>query len=388
MLSIPRIITVDPQATVSRSVRAVVELFDQPVIQIDVPGSLEALEEVRRGGCALLVTAHQLDQHMDGIELAQRVRQTAPDTALIVVTDSSNGLLPDEARLICLRRPLDAYQLMRAVHAGLRGQDLVTAAKGAAAPTPAPAPAGDYGPVPSLDLKAASAMIDNLLTDVGALAVVLSSRDGRVLVERGAVSYLNREQLTSTLLPMVHTTITIGDLVGGHASALQFYDGETYDVFVLSVGFHYFLSLIFDGQAGVRQFGAVTRFGRRAAEDLKALLGAAATAIYTSGPTPKPEILTEPEAEPEPAVDTVEPIALRAETWEDTPVQESDEPKREMLPPITDFDPAILDQLAVLDLSAADDLFDPDRLAEIALEVRQGRGPLTYEEARELGIVP
>ena len=58
------------------------------------------------------------------------------------------------------------------------------------------------------------------------------------------------------------------------------------------------------------------------------------------------------------------------------------------LEPITDLDLSILDGLADLDSQAVDDLFDPDRLAEIASETRNGRGPLTYEEARDLGIVP
>ena len=39
-------------------------------------------------------------------------------------------------------------------------------------------------------------------------------------------------------------------------------------------------------------------------------------------------------------------------------------------------------------MSLADDLFDPDKLAEIANETRRERGPLSYDEARELGIIP
>ena len=111
------------------------------------------------------------------------------------------------------------------------------------------------------------------------MAIVLASRAGEILLERGAVGYLDREQLTSALLPTVKTTVDMGQLVGGQPSALHFYDGDRYDVFVLSVGFHHFMCLVFDGQIGSRQFGAVNRFGRRAAEDLIALLGMSAFAI-------------------------------------------------------------------------------------------------------------
>ena len=80
-------------------------------------------------------------------------------------------------------------------------------------------------------------------------------------------------------------------------------------------------------------------------------------------------------------------MAVKAETWgaDDT----LPEPELEAsLEPIADFDMSILDGLIGLDNQAADDLFSPERLAEIASESRHGRGPLTYEEARELGIVP
>lgn len=392
MVSIPRVITIDPHATVSRMVRAASDLFEHPVVQVEAPGSLEALDEIKRGGYSLLVTTLRIDRHMHGVELARRVRQSAPDTAVVVVADGEELEALDEnhhagAPYVCVQRPVDVHHFMRVIHAGLRGQDI--SGETVAAPPPAvAASASDFGPVPALDTRAATAMIDNLLTDVGALAVVLSSRDGRVLAERGAAGYLNREQLTATLLPMVHTTIHIGDLVGGHASALQFYDGDTYDVFVLSIGYHHFLSLVFDGQAGARQFGAVTRFGRRAAEDLKALLGAAAVTLHAPQAAPEPERFLPAEPPPEPEPDVVEPIAVRAETWDDEPLAPEPEPAQKTLDPIMNFDPSILDQLSGLDTSAADDLFDPDRLAEIAIEARQGRGPLSYEEARELGIVP
>jgi hypothetical protein len=60
------------------------------------------------------------------------------------------------------------------------------------------------------------------------------------------------------------------------------------------------------------------------------------------------------------------------------------------LEPIPDLDLSLFDKKALedLDTSLADDLFDPEKLAEIANETRRERGPLTYDEARELGIIP
>jgi hypothetical protein len=186
----------------------------------------------------------------------------------------------------------------------------------------------------------------------------------------------------------MQTTIAIGELVGGQASSVQFYDGDIYDVFALSVGFHHMLSIVFDGKDGARQFGAVTRFGRRAAEDLKALLGA--SAFIVARPEPAHEAPTnrrgkaKPAPEPEPEV---EPVLVKAEHWE----REEPKPAESMMPhldPIENLDLSIFDGLDKLTADAADDLFDMEKLEEMASDSRRTRGSLTYDEAIELGIVP
>lgn len=392
MLTIPRIITVDPQAAVSRMVRAAVALLERPVVQVDVPGSTTALDEIQRGGYSLLVTSLHIDKHMQGFELALRVRQLSPSTAVVIVAEA-DALedLDDETRadspFVYMRRPVDAAQFLAVIHAALQGQDVLNL------PTPAAAPVkgtsfemDGLGPVPALDSKASEVIIDTLLSDVGARAVVLCSRTAQILLERGANGSLDRKQMTQALLPSVQATIGMGELVGGHIATLQYFDGDSHDVFVLSVGYHHFLALIFDGQAGARQFGVVTRFGRRAAEDLKALLGSAAYTLERA-PAPAPIEMDIPAQAP---AEVVEPMAVKAETWEPDvlpPPVAAPEPEA-AAEPIADFDASFLDGLSQLDSQTADDLFDPERLAEIANEARRGRGPLTYEEARELGIVP
>ena len=68
---------------------------------------------------------------------------------------------------------------------------------------------------------------------------------GEVLLEDGATGYLDREQLTKALLPTVASTIEMSSLVGGQPQAIHFYDGNDKDVFVLSVGLHHFLCIVF-----------------------------------------------------------------------------------------------------------------------------------------------
>lgn len=391
MAFIPRVITIDPQASVARLVRAAVDLVDRPVVQVDVPGSREALDEIGRGGYNLVVTALYIDQYANGFELAERVRQLSPSTTVIVLADANDpeagaAATSADAPFVFLRRPVDSAYWLEVVRAALLGQDV----RGVPAPTTqviAPTP-DDLGPVPSLDLKAATRVVETVLTDVGARSVLLSNRTGNILIERGVNGALDRAALAQALVPTVRTTVHLSDLTNSAIDTLQYFDGDNHDIFVLSAGYHHFLTLIFDGQTGARQFGAVTRFGRRAAEDLKVLLGPAAH-TFQSQPVSAPPAPLEPVVEaPE---DTVEPVAVRAEAWEPEPTVSEPVPEpmqNDAATPIADFDLSILDGLAALDASAADDLFDPDRLAEIASEQRSGRGPLTYEEARDLGIVP
>lgn len=383
MSSLPRVITVDPTWTIARIVRAATDLLDLSVIQVDVPGGSEALDEARGGGANLVVTAWELYDDVRGLELALRVKQTSPGTAVIILADINDPeSLDDETQaespFLYMHRPVDLAKFLGALIAGLKGEDIFQAVQ---SPAPA-APLMAHGPVPEIDAGNARSIIDRLLADVGAMAIILASRDGETILERGAVGYLNREQLMNALRPMVTTTIEMSDLVGGQASSLQFYDGEDKDVFVFSVGLHHFLCVVFDGQAGSRQFGLVNRYGRQAVQDLIALLGASAFVIERA---PRAEAPSRQDKKVARKLKTVvdeplEPVIER-------PVVRAPEPEPLRLDPIKDLDFSILDKLGALDAAQADDLFDPEKLAEMANK-SSGRKAVSFDEAMELGVLP
>lgn len=388
MASIPRILTVDSSWTIARIVRSAIDLTDRTVIQVDVPGGDEALEELGRGSYQALITALQIDGSMKGFELALRARQTAPETAVIILAEYDDlEDLDEETRadspFIYMRRPVDVQQFMRVLVTALDGGDIFAAFNGSKRQTQEVSVL-NLGTIPLLDANVARTVIDRLLTDVGAMAIVLSTRAGEVLVESGAVGYLDRERLTDSLMPTVQTNISMHDLVGGKSSTLHFFDGDDYDVFVLSVGFHHFLSIIFDGQLGARQFGAVTRFGRRAAEDLKALLGASAYMIEQPAP-PKESARRKTIVQPAVMLDEDFTPLAKADKWEAE--EEVPEPEPEFhLAPIEDFDPSIFDRVSA-DVLEEIDLFDLDKLEEIASEARRGHNALTYDEAKQMGLI-
>jgi hypothetical protein len=279
---------------------------------------------------------------------------------------------------------VDIRRFLQVILAGLNGENLFTALA-----TPATAVATvDRGPVPAMDKNKSQQILDTLLHDVGGMAVVLADRNGEVLMERGAVGFLNRMQLTTALIPTVNTTIEMGDLIGGQPNVVQFFDGEDKDVFVFSVGLHHFLCVVFDGQAGARQFGIVNRYGRKAAEDLIALLGANAFIIEKARPVVKEEVASAP-ARPgkkgKKGTQELEPIEPVIERVVEPKVPE---PEPLKLDPIENLDLDIFKQLDKLDESQADDLFDPDKLAEIAEEQSKRKtGKTSLEEAAELGII-
>lgn len=381
MASLPRVITVDPTLTIRRIVRGAVDLLNRPIIQIDVPGGSEALEELDRGGATLVITSWELYDDIQGPELALRVKQAAPETAVVILADIDDPELDQETQaespFVYMHRPVDIHQFLRVLIAGLDSQNIFEAMKVTA--SVASSPLLDHGPLPDIDMQNARSIVKRLLVDVGAMAIILAARTGEVLLEDGAPGYLNREQLTNALLPMVTTTIEMSSLVGGQTQAIQFFDGEDKDVFVFSVGLHHFLCAVFDGQAGGRQFGVVNRYGRQAVQDLIALLGASAFIIHKQAPTtaeqPRPsrkKVATQ-EAE------VLEPVLVR-------PPVEVPEPEPLKLDPIQNLDVSIFDQLANVDEGAADDLFDLDKLADL-VNKGSGRKELSFDDAIELGVL-
>jgi len=384
MPSLPRVITVDPTQNISRIVRSAADLLGISIIQVDAPSGADALEELQHSDANLMITSWELDDDMQGLILALEVKKIAPQTGVLILANEDDPETVDEETegeqpFVYLRRPVDIHQLLRVFLAGLKGENIIEAARPVAGNASA---AIDHGPLPPLNIQNARTIIKQMLVDVGAMAIILSARNGEVLLEDGAPGYLDRELLTKALIPTVMTTIEMSPLVGGQAQTLHFYDGDDKDVFVLSVGLHHFMCVVYDGQAGGRQFGSITRYGRRAAQDLIALLGASAYVIQPSE-APKPATTAHTSSSKrKAATNEVEKVELELAVKPDAPAEE---PEHVKLDPIKDFDLGLFDQL--MDSSAADDMFDIDRLAEM-VNTGSGRKEISFDEAIELGVLP
>lgn len=384
----PRIITVDPTGEVSRIVRAAMELLELSIIQVDVPVAKDALEELSRSA-NLVVSAFELDDNMKGFEFALRVKQISKETAVLLLGGIEDpDELDDETAMdspfVYMSRPVDIHRFLRVLMAGLESHEAMVEAMSAASRgggIVVAASSGEMGAVPVLDVNASQGIVDSLLTDLGAMAIILADREGNTLIERGAVGYVDREALANAVKPAMIANIGVKDLVGGEVNTVQLYDGEEYDIFVLSVGLHHFLCVMFDGQMGAKQFGMVNRFGRQAVQDLIALLGANAFFI-------QPPVKEEPKRRPTPAkkaAEPEEPIQLEYAEIELASSEPAEpEPVIQQLDPVENLD---LDKLFGADVSVDDDIFDPDNLEEIAKGNQPGKSALDWDQAIQLGLL-
>lgn len=392
MSSTPRIITVDPTDSIPSQIRAASDLMDRLVRQVDVPSATEALEELQYAPCDAVIAAWNLGAGMQGWELAARIRDKSPKTAIIILGDYDDTALDDDTRaqspFVYLQRPYDIPQLIRVLQAAFDGGDIFEAA---AQPAASVGATRDLGPVPEININKAGDITQMLLTDLNALAVLLTTREGHVVVERGTLGLINREALSHALAQGMTTNYDLRDIIGSNASSLEFYDGDEHDVYVLSVGFHYFISVIFDGQNGSRALGAVSRYGRRAAEDLIGLLGAYAWLILRAEPDTAPEPTQRKSqmraVRPQPVQEevTLEAATFGIDAAEPEAAATAAEPVMPQLDAIPD-DQFDLDALFGAGDDGADELFSLDEVEELA-KSEGSKGMVGYDQAIDLGIL-
>lgn len=383
MAALPRIVTVDPSGKIAQIVRAAVHLLEGYLILIDAPTGDEAIEEVKRGGVHLVIASWKLDDGMKGWQLAAGIHKASDSTSLIILGTEDDPDVDEEtqqnenAPFTYMRRPMDTQRFLRVLNAALTGGNIQESLGASATPTVSGGYSGlDMGAIPVLDLNAARSVLNSLLTDLGAMAILLTARNGEILLEFGASGYFDKDALAKSLMPLVMTQLSVIDLVGGNATGLIFYDGDNFDVFVLSVGLHHMLVVVFEGERGRNQFGAVNRYGRRASEDLIALIPGAYIIQEAKAVRPERKQVVEERIEEE-------PIALETAGFdffeEDEPAPAA--PKLEAIPDDQFNLDDILGAAEVADVS-----WDMEALENIVKETDKG-DKVDFDQASRLGIL-
>lgn len=397
MASLPRIITVDPTGSIPQQIRAAFDLMDRVVIQIDVPDSSQALVELERGGIDTIIAAWNLEDGKQGWELAAQLRKVDEDVKIILLGDYNDTELDDEMReqspFVYLKRPFNIPQLIKVLQAAIADGDIFAALN--ARTDPAPSTTVNLGPVPNVNADKADEVMQGVIYDLNPLAAMLATRDGEIVVGRTTMGDVDYDYMASLIGSTAKMNIDMRDVIGGNLQTLQLYDGSDYDVFVLSVGLHHFLTIVFDGKDGANQIGAVRRFGSKRAEDLIAIIGPAAFFVQPSVREPEPEsiarksdqnkkLVTQETTIPELARANLGTSETEVVSKETNPVIESAIPQLEAIADDA-FDADLLfgDDF---DLGDEDDLFSLEALEDLDFDDNK-KGTTDWDGAMQLGII-
>jgi hypothetical protein len=112
--------------------------------------------------------------------------------------------------------------------------------------------------------------------DLNAQEIALIHHDGRVVMRDGSGDELPRfRELAVLLANSLAAAAEISAHLGSEpAASVHHYAGSSHEVYVLSAGFDFLIAIIFPA-GSQKQMGPVLRYGRPAAEEIAALLGAA-----------------------------------------------------------------------------------------------------------------
>lgn len=293
-----RILIVDDQRDVARVLRASLELLDHGYVITDVPSAEEATLELSSRPFDMIITDYHLPG-MTGTEFLARVRKRTPDIKAAIITGHAEAevskKLGDIEVIGIFEKPIDMEAFTKAVVTALHG-DLLPARK----PEKISA-ATEKGAVPAFDERPMALLLGSLQADLHAVSVALVSRSGKVLLKQGNTPEDLRFSELAVLLAYSFSTISeISTYLGDGASgAMHHYEGASHDIFTLSVGLHFFVTIVFPG-GSQRQMGSVLRYGKATTAKMVETLGDAAYA--TDGkPGEKPPEEKAGAAMPEPA---------------------------------------------------------------------------------------
>jgi hypothetical protein len=315
---------------------------------------------------------------MNGIELARRAIRERAGAAVIVVAAEDDPIVTadqlQDAPVHYLPYP-PGEGFLRALRIGLDGAAVVEAEEGTATL--------DLGHVPALNIDAARGILVNTIIEMGAIAGMISDRTGRIVVDEGAIGYVDKYVIAATLGPNFALAVKIAPQIGGAGWSLKFFDGDRYDLYALALGYHYFMAFLFDDtKSGA--FGAVTRFGRKGAEKIIELLGESAW-VYGQPVQPAPAPSAQPEVKvtakaTKPSKKSTQPVA-KVEAEPPSPPSSVVGP---VLEPVKDLD---LDLLfgQHLDDQEYDDLFADSASNADVSDLRGDK--LSFEEAQDMGLL-
>jgi CheY-like chemotaxis protein/predicted regulator of Ras-like GTPase activity (Roadblock/LC7/MglB family) len=333
----PRILLVDDQRQVSRVLRSSLELSGREYLISDVTSAEEALVEMDRAPIDLLVTDLRLPA-MSGLELVERAKSINPKLQTILITGNATEEVRQRAEVLgvvaFLPKPIGTNFFLEIVQAALEVADEKVAE--------------------GVERKNSRLMehASDLRQQVGAEAVLLVDDSGDVMIKAGKAVGMDINSCLAPLMSAHRASITVSQKLGA-AAPLNFHhlDGASHDLYLITVGEKFGLVIVHQGAEEAGQLGAVMHFGRRTADIMLVLLEEAESL----------------EREQEPA---------GGQQWE--AIMSDPEDKK-----LNAEDLEVAAQN--LDSKGAEDFWQ--EASKESLKHQGDEDSLTYEEARELGLI-
>ncbi|MCC6904778.1 MAG: response regulator [Anaerolineae bacterium] len=265
------ILIVDNQREEARFLKTTLELLEHGFTIVDVPSGEEAMLEFIKP-LDLIVTRNTLPG-MSGLDLIRRAHRRHPTVKSILtverITDDLRQQASEAGVTSLIEKPYDAHDVSSAVQQALFGER-----PGQASPAAQPSSDGEFGPIPPVDAAEVGRMLGPQMFALGARGVAFVNRKGEVLWRGGQFDDRVRfNELVVFLARNLTNSGTIASYIGQIPSTtMQYYDGFNYDLFSISVGVHFFVALVFDGDSQ-NMLGAVMNFRRKVIRDVIDYIG-------------------------------------------------------------------------------------------------------------------
>jgi CheY-like chemotaxis protein len=217
----------------------------------------EALAEISRHIPDLVITDVRMPG-LNGLDLARYVRQTYPETKVIVVTGYSTRDIERTALALSvtalLKKPFGLDTLGEIVRKTLSNGSQATKSVGEIAP---------------LSVEPLERQVSILKRDTGALWVGLYTATGQLIAHTGFDDNLDRT-VDQILLPTWPSQITQFAERGG--PCFLFIDRQPHDIYLSSVGADHCVALIYDRRWQTNRMGTVWLTARQNAQEMTRLL--------------------------------------------------------------------------------------------------------------------
>jgi DNA-binding response OmpR family regulator len=217
----------------------------------------EAIAEISRRVPELVITDVRMPG-LNGLDLARYLRQTYPETKVIVVTGYSTRDIERTALALSvtalLKKPFGLDTLGDIVRKALSNGGHAAKSMGEIAP---------------LAVEPLERQVSILKRDTGALWVGLYAATGQLVTHSGFDANLDRD-VDQILLPTWPSQIAQFAERGG--PCFLFIDRQPHDIYLSSVGAEHCLALIFDRRWQTNRMGTVWLTARQSAQEMARLL--------------------------------------------------------------------------------------------------------------------